>query len=310
MINKKKCLVLLATYQGGNWIGQQITSLAKQLDDVDLHLLVSDDASTDNTLCIIREMAEQQHISYEILTREKSSGSSSANFISLMKAADASKFQYIFLCDQDDIWLPGKMRAAIDALDVGDFQGYSCAVTAFWPNGQKKNLIQSDAITAADYLFEGGGQGCTFAMTRQLFELVQLFLRNHADIAGNFKYHDWLIYMVARCIGYSWYFDARSWMYYRQHGGNVIGAKGKWAGAKSRILLIKSGWYRNEVYKAICIAEEAGARGGVCLKFKRLLLRRRSSTENLYLAMLMIRHSRRKFAERIVLCIAAMLYWI
>ena len=102
--------MLLAAYQGGNWIGQQITSLAKQLDDVDLHLLVSDDASTDNTLCIIREMAEQQHISYEILTREKSSGSSSANFISLMKAADASKFQYIFLCDQDDIWLENKVE--------------------------------------------------------------------------------------------------------------------------------------------------------------------------------------------------------
>ena len=49
-----KISVLLAAYNGGRFIGEQISSILSELTDGD-ELIVSDDGSSDDTLKIVRE---------------------------------------------------------------------------------------------------------------------------------------------------------------------------------------------------------------------------------------------------------------
>ena len=77
MSNKRKVLILLATYNGQEYIEKQLDSILAQTD-VDIEILISDDNSTDNTLSLVNNYVSRNKIS--ILYNEKKAGASS-NFL-------------------------------------------------------------------------------------------------------------------------------------------------------------------------------------------------------------------------------------
>ena len=169
-----RVLVLLASYNGENWLEEQIDSVLIQ-SHVDVSLLISDDSSSDQTVEIINSTYfENEKIS--LLKNNLGYGSAGQNFMSLFRCCDVSDYEYIALCDQDDIWYPEKLDAAIKKINSSKASAYSSSCLAFWEDGRGKELVQDPRLRDVDYLFEGAGQGCTFVIRADVFSRIQLFL--------------------------------------------------------------------------------------------------------------------------------------
>lgn len=302
-----KVLVILASYNGAEWLREQVESILSQ-EEVSISLLIGDDGSRDGTRDLISEQwGSDPRVSVRFW--EKPSGSAGANFRRLYRIADTHGIDYVALADQDDVWHPEKMVRAIESLSKSRAHGYSCAVRSFWPDGREKSLAQNAVTRAADFLFEGGGQGCTFVVRADLFSKVSEFCIDKFELCEQFHYHDWLMYLLARSWGFSWYFDQQDWMRYRQHLGNEIGSRGSVAAMRRRIALIKNGWYRTQVTQAVAICQEVGAVRSA-EEFAKLLTIKPELLRRVRTASFVLRNGRRKFSDRAVLGFSALAGWI
>ena len=95
----------MATYNGERFIAEQIESIQRQ-SYKNWRLLVSDDCSTDGTLDVVRRYAAEDG-RIRIVSEGVKHGGAKENFFSLMTCSDAP---YCMFCDQDDVWLPDKIR--------------------------------------------------------------------------------------------------------------------------------------------------------------------------------------------------------
>jgi glycosyltransferase involved in cell wall biosynthesis len=102
--------VVLATYQGGPYIGEQLDSILSQLAPDD-EIIVSDDASTDATLTLVRDW-QSRDARIKLLANDRRAGYV-GNFT---RAIAHSNGDLVYFSDQDDIWLPDKIRAMDAAL--------------------------------------------------------------------------------------------------------------------------------------------------------------------------------------------------
>ncbi|MDP9902195.1 glycosyltransferase [Variovorax ginsengisoli] len=308
-MNSKKdrpsVLVLMATYNGAPWVRAQVDSIMSQ-KGVDVHLVISDDRSKDGTVSMLQTIFGSD-TRVEIREREKSSGSAGANFGSMIRdATDCLDYDFVALADQDDIWNEEKLLHAVTAL-AGAQGGYSCAAEAFWDDGRKKVLRQSPILRRADFLYEGAGQGCTFVLPSETFSHVQLFCKKNEALVLPFHYHDWLIYLIVRARGFNWIFDQASWIRYRQHAGNEIGARKGIRSVMRRLTMISDGWYRRQIEMAGAIYLASGGRDPLVLK---LIERHRARAKRAILAIQVLAHGRRKLPDRGVLSVAAALGYI
>ena len=78
MIKKPNILILLATYNGMNWIEEQIDSLLSQTS-VNVELLISDDCSDDGTEAYILDISKK-YDAIRYISSTRSSGSAGQNF--------------------------------------------------------------------------------------------------------------------------------------------------------------------------------------------------------------------------------------
>lgn len=101
--------VALCTYNGEQYIRQQIESIINQTLPVD-EIVVCDDGSTDNTLSIIESLRESTKTDIRIYRNETNLGVC-ANF---QKAVDLCKGDIIFLSDQDDVWHNDKVETIVN----------------------------------------------------------------------------------------------------------------------------------------------------------------------------------------------------
>ncbi|ASL34631.1 CpsK [Streptococcus iniae] len=105
--------VCMATFNGEKYIEEQIISILSQLNDYD-ELIISDDGSTDSTVEIIKKI-DDKRIN---LVFNKNDRGYSSNFYNAMSMATGD---YIFLSDQDDIWLEDKVTITLKYLKSFDF---------------------------------------------------------------------------------------------------------------------------------------------------------------------------------------------
>ena len=108
--------VCLATYNGQRFIKRQITSILSQIGEED-EVVVSDDGSTDDTLTILRDLNDSRIRIIDGAHRH----SPTWNF---EKALEGARGEYIFLSDQDDVWMPEKVSVTMKYL-----QQYDCVVS-------------------------------------------------------------------------------------------------------------------------------------------------------------------------------------
>jgi rhamnosyltransferase len=249
MTSNPSVAVLLTAFNGIKWIREQIESIFNQ-KDVDIKIYISVDLSNDGTYEWCKELA-LKNSNVNILPYGNHFGGAAKNFYRLIKEVDFSKYDYISLADQDDIWLPQKISRAIKIINVKKLDGYSSNVIAFWQDGRKQFIKKSYPQNKFDYYFESAGPGCTFLLKQQSLKKFKDFLIKNWTLVNDVKLHDWMIYAFFRELSMVWYIDDISSLYYRQHTNNQIGANFNWRSYFSRFKKIKNKWARNEVQKII-----------------------------------------------------------
>jgi len=120
-MRKKRISVCLASYNGEAYIRQQIDSILNQLGEND-ELVVSDDCSTDSTIDVVSQIADPR---INLIPHTINRGYT-RNFESALEQASG---QYVFLSDQDDVWLPGKVETMLRALQDCDLAISDCRTT-------------------------------------------------------------------------------------------------------------------------------------------------------------------------------------
>ncbi|EOH92728.1 hypothetical protein UAW_02767 [Enterococcus haemoperoxidus ATCC BAA-382] len=121
--------VCIATYNGEKYLEEQLDSILPQMDSCD-ELIISDDGSKDTTLDIIKRYIAQDH---RIKFFRGPGKGVIANF---EFAINQSQGEFIFLADQDDVWLPEKVQTTLD----------------FFAAQPKIDLVISDLVIVNEHL--------------------------------------------------------------------------------------------------------------------------------------------------------------
>lgn len=243
----KKIAVLLAAYNGRNFIEMQLESILQQ-KNVDVTVFISVDLSDDGTYEYCCSLAKINPAIVVLEYGERFYGAAK-NFYHLFESVDLSPYDYVSISDQDDIWNRDKLLSAIDNLQSNHV--YSSNVIAFWPDGRECLIDKSQQQKEFDYLFEAAGPGCTYVMIKSVAQRFKQFIEDNYNEVSQIALHDWLLYAYARNSGYSWFIDQRPSMRYRQHANNQVGANNSFAAARKRLFMIRSKWYRCEILKIV-----------------------------------------------------------
>lgn len=110
--------VCLAAYNGAAHIEEQIESILSELDTDD-ELIVVDDKSTDNTVDIVRGIQDPR---IRLFLAETNAG----YVRTFERALGAARGEYVFLSDQDDVWIEGRVETMISAMDGKDMVASNC----------------------------------------------------------------------------------------------------------------------------------------------------------------------------------------
>lgn len=212
-MEKGKVQILMSTYNGEKFLKEQLESLLRQTYQ-NLEILVRDDGSKDGTCEILREY-EKKYSNVHVYLEDNVGVTKS--FFELLKKSDAD---YIAFSDQDDVWLEEKVEKAVEKLKTLEEPALYCSnkilvdseLNIIAENNHKK-LIPGFENAVVECICTG----CTSMMNRSLAENIKEHIPKRAII------HDWWCYLVASYLG-KVIFDDNSYIWYRQHGGNVIGA--------------------------------------------------------------------------------------
>ena len=243
-ISGKSIQVLLATYNGAEFLEEFLLSLLRQ-ELVTIHLLVSDDGSTDESLNLLKKY-KNEFASFNLL-RGPGLGPKQ-NFEFLISKCDGP---FIALADQDDIWHPNHLINSINRINhLSPVPALSfSAVTEFY-NEKRGEKVWPNEINIDHFeniFLENLARGCTVVMN---YELVQIVRRTSLNAA---IMHDWWLLLIARSCGVVKYSELPE-IRYRQHGGNFIGTrKGKLTRAREFLYVLRNerSWLPAEQLKSL-----------------------------------------------------------
>lgn len=229
-INKEQqfsVLVLMSTYNGEKYLQEQLDSIFAQ-KNVKVDILVRDDGSTDSTISIIKNV--MQTYPERIFLIQGSNMGYARSFTKLLEIAEKEyvHYDYYAFSDQDDVWLPQKLSQAILKLEkeknklLCEALGYCSNLTCV---DSQLNIISPkfrkklNEITDISIILNPMCTGCTMVFN---MKAIQLYI--YYSHQFYLKYHDYLMGLICFFLGKLVY-DDESYIYYRQHGGNQIGAK-------------------------------------------------------------------------------------
>ena len=242
---RERTVVLLAAHNGLRYLPEQIGSILAQQDvTVDIHISV--DLSVDETWSWAQGLCSDYH-NVHVLPYGNRFGSAAANFFRLIREVDLSAASYVAFADQDDQWLPWKLRRAQDELRRTGANGYSSNVYAWHEDGSAQVLQKVGRQRRWDHLFSSPGPGCTHVLPSASALELQELLRSQAPAIQRVEYHDWLDYALVRARGGRWHMDERPTMLYRQHDSNQLGANLGIRAARLRWQRLADGWYWRQV---------------------------------------------------------------
>lgn len=208
--------VLLSTYNGSQYLRQQLDSLYEQTYS-NLRILVRDDGSSDGTVSLLE--AEQIKRRIDVLTGCDNLGPA-LSFFELLRQAALTETEYVAFCDQDDVWLPQKVERAVATLQgIAAHRSamYCCRIEMVdeclnfvaWGDVPRK-------IGFGNALVENIATGCTIMLNRAAIDFLCECVPTNAQM------HDWWCYLVMSCFG-SVIFDPVAQIKYRLHSNNTIG---------------------------------------------------------------------------------------
>lgn len=232
--------VLLCTCNGGEFLSEQLDSIASQTHP-NLKLWVSDDGSTDNTKAILNDYkANWGQAKFSVLHGQQQGATQ--NFLKLTSHPDIQA-KYFAWSDQDDVWEPEKLGRAISQLkNIPDIiPALYCSRTIMTnKNGRPLGLspVVNKPPSFANALVQNIAGGNTMVINQAARKLLVA-----ADSVQTVA-HDWWLYQLVTGAGGNVFYDPIPSLRYRQHGGNLIGSNKGWSSSLHRIKLLLQGQFR------------------------------------------------------------------
>ena len=112
--------VCMATFNGSRFLREQMSSILSELDSTD-EVVVVDDASSDDTLNTIEGLGDER---VKVWVHARNRG----YVRSFEEALSRASGKYLFLSDQDDVWVPGRVSEMVAALERHDVVATNLAV--------------------------------------------------------------------------------------------------------------------------------------------------------------------------------------
>ena len=206
--------VCLASYNGHKFILDQIISILKQLN-YDDEIIVVDDFSTDNTVELISSFNDSR---IKIYINKSNLGHVKA----FARAISLAKNEFIFLSDQDDIWVDGRVLKILDFLSVSKkslltsnsafidkkglhFKHNIRPIKSTESNQHLLNILRIFFGTISYY-------GCTMAFNRKISQIA-------LPVPAYVESHDLWIALIGNILGSNFHIDDVT-IYRRIHGNN------------------------------------------------------------------------------------------
>lgn len=220
--------ILLATYNGSKYVSDFLDSISRQTFS-GFHIFIRDDASTDNTIDVIKCHALYREGRISIILNDGVNKGVIRNFETLMQhVLNLSNLRWIAFADQDDVWVPNKLCRLIDEakkieteltsplLLVSDLsvvnEDMRCISPSFW---RYEGIYPINTSTSA-LLIQNFFPGCSMLMNKSLMEMA-------LPIPKDVVMHDWWVALVASSYRIVSVDDPL--ILYRQHTSNCIGAR-------------------------------------------------------------------------------------
>jgi glycosyltransferase involved in cell wall biosynthesis len=230
LIEPRKVFVLLATYNGAEFLPDQVQSIQEQTI-LNWTLLVRDDGSEDNTREVLEKLADKDNRIRRIHDTRGGLGAA-GNFGELMRVALVEDAEVIFFSDQDDVWLSTKMREQIEALDkMEESHGRETPILVYsdlevvdrWLRPIHQSFMRYQGLTheaqspVRVLLTQNFVTGCATVINRSLLKLA-------VPLPADVVMHDWWLALCAAVCGQIGYLPNAT-LRYRQHDANQIGAQ-------------------------------------------------------------------------------------
>lgn len=219
-----KVLVLMATYNGEQFLRQQIDSVLNQ-KNIDVYIKVADDLSNDNTKAILEEY-NNKYENFEYYINDKNKHFT-YNFIDLLFSEKNSEFDYYAFSDQDDVWLDDKLYNAIRKIQEEKRCKNGCMYCSNLElvdeNLNHIGFQETDKVLKLkrySFLTSNIATGCTIVFNHDFLKHVTKHYPEKIYL------HDYWLFLISLYTA-DLVYDYNSYILYRQHSSNLIGSNKK-----------------------------------------------------------------------------------
>ena len=242
-----KICVIMSTYNGEKYIEQQLDSIFTSPQNIFLY--VRDDGSKDRTIEILKDYRIKHAVSIEV--NEGKNVGSAESFLTALR--ECPKADYYAFCDQDDVWIDGKLSAAAEQIGTTNQPVLWCSdyqVTDSDLHVMISSVLKQPVQDSVRAVFYNNVPGCTMVFNWALMQELR-----KVNIS-NIRMHDIMAINVALITG-KVIFDKTPYVLYRQHGNSVLGYShkkiqiGKWIKEKLELIRNKEDYSTAEYARAV-----------------------------------------------------------
>lgn len=234
--------ILMGTRNGERFLVEQLDSLETQTHE-NWVLYVSDDGSTDRTLSILKDYLAKWPAGKMVIRAGPKQGFC-MNFLSL--ACDPCiRADFYAFCDQDDVWLPSKLRIAIQNIQENQDinEPYVYGGRTIYVDEKLRKLGYSPLFTFPRTFRNALVQSIAGGNTMVFNQDVKTLLERVGPV--DHISHDWWLYQLVTGVGGDVFYDPKPQLYYRQHKDALIGGNTSIVARCQRIKMVLQGQFRN-----------------------------------------------------------------
>ena len=215
MSDNPKISLCMSVYNGERFLAEQLDSICKQTRLPD-EVIVIDDCSKDGTAQVVKSFEGRLPIQYHL--NETNLGFKK----SFRKAIGLCTGDLLFLCDQDDIWMPTKIEEMVKVMFADQaIRLLCCNYECLLQDGGQPMVLPNSELNDGDvvslkkprYLLGGFRPGCCFCISSSLAS-------DYLKIEDDDVYHDFALWLLALSQGGAFLYQ-KQLIQWRRHGTNA-----------------------------------------------------------------------------------------